>query len=60
MKTFTVTYDLDKYKPSSFDEVQRRKAFSLSITAYSEADAASILRNEHNFNPFYFKFIEVV
>ncbi len=58
MKLFTVTYDFSVYKPSSISVYDRQLSFSVDIEAEDLADARNKLRNEHNKNPFYFKFIQ--
>ena len=55
-QVYTVTYDHSVYKPSNYDVYKEQQTFSLRITAMSLRDAKNILREEHNLNPFYFKF----
>lgn len=58
MKTFIVTYDFTVYKPSSLTIYDRQNSFSVDIVAEDLTEAKNKLRNEHQKNPFYFKFIQ--
>jgi len=60
MYTIKVQYDHQKYRPHTYKELIRQKEWRLIIKAISVDEAKRILKEEHNLNPFYFKFIEII
>ena len=59
MNKFIVTYNFNVYKTSSLPIYERQKAFKLEIEANNETEARQVLLNDHNKNPFYFKFTKI-
>lgn len=58
MKTYLITYNHNYYRPSSYDIYKKQLGFRLEIESDSIEGAKTILKKEHNLNPFYFNFIE--
>jgi len=56
VEEYIVKYDHQKFKPSNYKVYQKEKDFELKIMAKDLEEAKMKLRNEHNLNPFYFKF----
>ena len=59
LETMKVQYDHQKYRPHTYGELVRQKEWELIIEAISINEAKKILKEEHNLNPFYFKFIGI-
>jgi len=55
---YTVTYNHEVSKPSSYDILMIQKKWSLDIEADTLEAAEQILKTEHNKNPFYFNLIQ--
>ena len=59
MKEYIVKYDHQRFKPSNYEVFQKQKDFELKLMAKDLEEAKMKLRNEHNLNPFYFKFNDI-
>ena len=58
MKTFTVTYDFNVFKPSNIHIYEQQKNFIVNIDATELQEAKVIFLKTYNKNPMYFKFQE--
>lgn len=60
MKTYTVKYNFNIYKPNNIDLYNQQKQFEVIVQANDLLQAKAYFRLEHNKNPAYFLFIENV